>query len=218
MLFRSRTAALREVLASKPDRALVALLHTLVGSIFLHGQVRSCLDITASVADLGKFSDTVGKSSAAAALLARHSAWTERLPPVDRLWEWLESLSQSDRLDLLAYCTAMTLNALYAPQGARQRLQHVDQVALATGLDMADWWQPTYAEFFDRVTKDQIMRAVAEGVSKEAARSLAERKKRQMGRDAETLLAGKRWLPEPMRASSPVASSDSEAPAEAAAE
>jgi ParB family chromosome partitioning protein len=68
---------------------------------------------------------------------------------------------------------------------------------------MADWWRPTYAGFFDRITKDQIVAAVSEGVSKETARGLTDRKKSQMGREAEALLAGKRWLPEPLRVSTP---------------
>jgi len=208
-----RTAALREVLASQPERALVALLHALLGRIFFHDHVRGCVEITPTIADLGKFSESVGKSRAAAALLARHTAWAERLPPVAELWNWLEGMQPSDRLDLLAYCTAMTVDVVYRPSGGRERLAQADQIARATGLDMADWWQPTHGGFFELLTKDHIVKAVSEGASKESARGLADRKKSQMGRDAEALLAGKRWLPEPLRVSRTEANSANDATA-----
>lgn len=194
-----RTAALREVLAGQPERALVALLHALVVRIFYPGRAASCVEISPSVAELGKFSETVGENRAGAALLARHERWAARLPEPEELWGWIEGLPPAERLDLLAYCTAITIDAVHRRQGGEERPAHADMLARATGLDMADWWTPIEAGFLGRVGKDQILKAVAEGVSPQASRRLAGLKKSKMAKKAEELLAESRWLPEPLR-------------------
>jgi len=213
-----RTAALREVLASQPDQALVALLHALVGRIFFNSSAKCCIEITPAIADLGKFSESVGESKAAAAMLARHNFWAERLPPIDELWDCLARMQISERLELLAYCTAITVDAVHRQWEGTGRSIQADQLARAISLDMTDWWQPTQSGFFDRVRKDQILKAVSEGVSKEAAHRISERKKSQMGHDAQMLLEGKDWLPEPLRISAAQLESMNETAAIAVAE
>jgi ParB family chromosome partitioning protein len=193
-----RTAALREVLASQPERALTALLHALVLRIFFEDS-ETCIEVTPSTVLLAKFSRSVGESKASAALLARQKLWLDRLPEKSHLWEWLEALDQGDRLALLGYCTGMTVNAVHGQWGDKRRNASANALAHATGLDMADWWRPTHGGFFEHLTKDQIVKVVAEAVSREAAHPLAGRKKDQITRDAEALLADKRWLPEPLR-------------------
>jgi ParB family transcriptional regulator, chromosome partitioning protein len=213
-----RTAALREVLASQPERALTALLHALAGRVFFNGPLESCIEITPAIVELGKFSETVGESKAAAALLARHNMWRERLPETTELWDWLEQLEQSERLELLAYCTGVTVNAVYDRYPGRNRPVSADVLARAVSLEMADWWRPTQAGFLDRVTKDHIVQAVTEGVSVQAARYLPELKKSQMSAKAEKLLADSRWIPEPLRTSTLGGESANEAPVAAAGE
>jgi ParB family transcriptional regulator, chromosome partitioning protein len=65
---------------------------------------------------------------------------------------------------------------------------------------MADWWQPTAAEYFARVSKQQALDAVAEGSTKEAAENLARLKKDELAKEAEKRLNGTRWLPAILRA------------------
>jgi len=212
-----RTMALREVLAGQTERALVALLHALVRRVFFQEE-EGCIGIEATIADLGKASQTVGESKAAAALLVRHNRWLERLPERKDLWDWLESLEDQDRLELLAYCTAMAVDAVRRPWNDRERTVDAENIARAVSLDMTEWWQPTYAGFFDHLTKSQILKAVEDGVSREAALRLADRKKSQMGHDAELLLAKSRWIPQSLRMQDGEQNPANEAPAEAAAE
>jgi len=206
-----RTAALREILAGNPVQAMTALLHVLVLRIFFAEHSGSCIEITPAITDLRKASQTVGESKAALALVARHNAWAERLPEIDHLRLWLNELPSDDRLELLAYCIGLTIDALHRP-GVTSRKESADQLCRALGLDMADWWRPTQAGFFDRITKDQILAAVAEGVSRAAIHPLTGRKKSQIGSRAEELLAPTRWLPEPLR--TPIASEPNRAAAE----
>jgi ParB family chromosome partitioning protein len=57
--------------------------------------------------------------------------------------------------------------------------------------------------YLGRVTKAQIVEAVAEGVSEDAARRIADLKKPDMAHAAEQLLAGTGWLPTALRTAQP---------------
>lgn len=63
-------------------------------------------------------------------------------------------------------------------------------------------WRPTVDAFLGRVTKARILRAVAEAKGQRAADRIAHLKKGDMAAEAETLLAGTGWLPEPLRTQS----------------
>jgi ParB family chromosome partitioning protein len=194
-----RTAALRAVLAGKPDKALTALLDKLVACIFFDGDSLPCLALAPTLADLGKASASVGESKASAALHAQHMRWVERLPDQAALWAWLEALAESERLELLAYCVALCVDAVHPAVGRTSRLAAAERLASTLSLDMADWWRPTAASFFGKVTKEIIVAAVSEGASPAAAHRLRGLKKSQMGQEAEMLLGPGRWLPEPLR-------------------
>ena len=73
--------------------------------------------------------------------------------------------------------------------------QAADRLASALALDMAKDWTPTVGSYLGRVTKAHILEAVAEGVSEDAARRIADKKKPDMAEAAEQRLAGKGWLP-----------------------
>jgi ParB family chromosome partitioning protein len=196
-----RTAALREAVAARPDIALRALLFTLVGGLF-DSRSTGGLDVLASHAFLEQSSPTVEESRAVRAFRARHDAWRGRLPEPDGLWQWLGALDDGEQHSLLAHCMGMTVNALIG--GHNDRSAFAELLAQAVGLDMWDWWQPTQAALLDRLTKDEILAAVADGVSREAARRLAGAKKDPMAKAAETLLVQSRWLPVPLRAGAPI--------------
>jgi ParB family chromosome partitioning protein len=88
------------------------------------------------------------------------------------------------------------------------RFGQADMLAEALGLDMADWWEPLGERYLNRVPKGQIVAAVSDAVSSEAAENLRSLKKDAMATKAGELLAGKRWLPEALRpAETPLAKS-----------
>lgn len=76
---------------------------------------------------------------------------------------------------------------------------HADRLAETVGLDMTGDWTPTVASYLGRVTKAKIAEAVREAVSAEAAERIGGMKKPDMAAEAETLLAGKGWLPGVLR-------------------
>ena len=201
-----RTAALQIVLAGKPDEALNALVFALASRVFHGSSSPCCIDIRPVTTDPSHGRETVGESPAMAELTKLTDDWLERLPdqPGD-LYAWIASADMETRLSLLAYCTARTVNAIVPPQGQLNGAcaEQAEALANATGLDMSQWWTPTQATYFKRVTRDQIAKAVAEAVSKRAAQKLSKAKtKKAMAEQAEQLIAGKAWLPAPLRPAS----------------
>jgi ParB family chromosome partitioning protein len=199
-----RTAALRAVLAGSPDTALVAVVHAAALPLF-YGPftAESCLALRLDSADLRGHAEGIKDSRAMTALAERHGLWRDRLPELaEGLWDWLLAQDTATRLDLLAYCAACSVDAVERPHEYRRngRLLHADRLAAALGLDMAEWWQPTAQSYLGRVSKARILAAVAEGVSPQAAANLAKLKKDALIAQAEDRLAGKRWLPAPLRA------------------
>ena len=124
---------------------------------------------------------------------------------------------------LLAHCVSFGVNALYergdryggpgiSVNGVRCRLAQADRLAQAVGLDMVEaGWRPTVENYLGRVTKPRILEAVREGKGEQAAQLIDHLKKADMAREAERLLDGTGWLPEPLRlaeSEAPVAESN----------
>lgn len=105
--------------------------------------------------------------------------------------------AQETLVELLALCTALTLDA-----GVTRGSGNSDAIAEAVGLDMADWWAPTATSYLSHVPKSKLAEAVQEAVSGEEAQKLGKLKKAEAIAKAESLLAGTRWLPTPLRARS----------------
>jgi ParB family transcriptional regulator, chromosome partitioning protein len=111
----------------------------------------------------------------------------------------------------LAHCTSITINALYEPtnrynQGqvsahtVSKRIEFADHLARTIGHDMvADGWKPTVANYLGRVTKPRILEAVREARGEEMVGLIDHLKKGDMAKEAERLLDGTGWLPEPLR-------------------
>lgn len=194
-----KTAALREVLIRNPKVALAALVHRMACPLFYERRADSCVKILPAYLDLGVFSKTVAACPAAEALLARHKTWVEKLPEAEAFWSWLLEADPELLLNLLVYCSALTLDAVHRRNGGTAHMNEAEQLATALSLDMADWWQPTRALFFDHLTKSQIVEVVAEVTTASTAKYLAELKKADMAQRAEELLKDKRWLPAMLR-------------------
>ena len=185
-------------------------MHVLVSRTFFGFTGETCVDIRANIVDLRSSAEGIGESKAVAALAARHQGWLDRLAEPDRLWSWLGEQTEKTLLELLAYCVAVSVNAVRRKSDSymQERFDQADMLAEATNLDMADWWEPTSERYLNRVSKALIMIAASEAVSPQAAENLRQMKKDAMASRAEELLARKRWLPEALRLS-PVSLTDS---------
>ncbi|OZA91790.1 MAG: hypothetical protein B7X76_01595, partial [Azorhizobium sp. 39-67-5] len=82
----------------------------------------------------------------------------------------------------------------------QQRIAQADRLARAVGLDMVEaGWRPTVDNYLGRVTKPRILEAVREAKGEPAAQLIDHLKKAEMAKEAERLLDGTGWLPEPLR-------------------
>jgi ParB family chromosome partitioning protein len=202
-----RTAALRTVLAGNADVALAAVVHALALPIFFRHETESCLELSLDSAPLHSSAEGIEDSLAAVKLHAQHEFWLRQLPnSAEGLWDWLLAQDTATRLDLLAHCAGCSVNAVKKrhERADTDRLNHADRLALALGLDMRQWWQPTAQSYFRHVPKLRILEAVTEAVTPEAAANLPKLKKDALAAEAEARLAGTDWLPAILRSAAPV--------------
>jgi ParB family chromosome partitioning protein len=197
-----RTLALREAVANDPDTAYLAILHALCFKLFYRLGLDSCLEVDAKSVLFGSQVEGLGSMAYAAAIDARHGAWSAQLPKdTAGLWDVLCGLDGDSRQALFAHCVGLTINATCQPYDRRPKaIAHGDRLAEAVQLDMAEaGWRPTMATYLGRVTKARILEAVREAKGEQAAQLIEDLKKADMAREAERLLDGTGWLPEPLR-------------------
>jgi ParB family chromosome partitioning protein len=160
---------------------------------------------------LGNVAPNLRESVWSQSIQARHDHWGERLPDEPQpLWDALAAMPQDEQMALLAHCVSHGVNALFEPSkgydgrisahGVAQRIAAADALAAVVGLDMAEaGWTPTVDNYLGRVTKPRIIEAVREAKGDATAALIEHLKKGDMAREAERLLVGTGWLPEPLR-------------------
>ena len=141
-------------------------------------------------------------SKALAQISAAKDKWMNKIPgEPEKLWQWCLKQKTDVLLNLLACCTALTVDAIRTKNERpdSDRLQHADQLATALKLDMQDWFTPTSGNYFSRVGKQQILEAVSEAKGQPHAPALEKLKKGELASQAERLVAGTGWLPKLLR-------------------
>lgn len=201
-----RTAGLRDALAADANMALVVVVHAFALQVFYPPYDQpTVLQVRLGLMGLERYAPGVGEGPAGRRIAERGEAWAARLPKAARdLWAALAAMPPSDLLDLLAHCASLAVNAVRDPHDRRPGAWgHTETLATALGLDMTTTWTATAAAYFGRVSKARVLEAVEEGVSKPDADRIAGMKKADMAEAAETLIAGKGWLPPLLRTASP---------------
>lgn len=201
-LMRDRTAHRTAALMQDPHVALVTLVHRMAETVFgQYGRGNDVVKVHVHVtSDYSLAQSATGyEASPAGALLVRAAAdWGERLPgDPQALFRWLIAQPRDVLLDLLAYCTARSIDAVVA----RERMaDQNDAIAEALGLDMADWWAPTAANYLGHVSKAKALEAVAEAAGEHGTPLVAAMmKKAEAAARCARRLEGTRWLPSPLR-------------------
>ena len=206
-----RTLALRDAVANAPEAAFIAMLHALCLSVFRSHGVHGCVQISVTQSWLGNAAPNLRDSVWSNRIQQRHEEWAERLPDESNaLWAALAALAHEEQMALLAHCVSLGVNALFeavkgydgriSAHGVAQRIKAADALAHVVGLDMAEaGWTPTADNYLGRVTKPRIIEAVREAKGDSTAVLIEHLKKGDMAREAERLLEGTGWLPEPLR-------------------
>ncbi len=119
-------------------------------------------------------------------------------------------LSEEHRAAWLGFVIARTLEASLNMAGER-RIAFQDHLGSLIGIDTAQWWRPTAANYFDRVSKQVILDALADVGGTELSARFASVKKADLAASAERVFAGTyiteadvreralAWVPDVMR-------------------
>jgi ParB family chromosome partitioning protein len=196
-----KTAAIAAELSQQPAIALAAAVHALVLSQFgldlkLYG-TRGSIQISTTQPNLSE----AGTSKAVQSLEEQRDAWFARFPKTPHaLFAWCLAQDQQTLLALLAFCTAISLNAVKTKNDpGASRLQHADALATALNMDMRNWFTPTAENFFSKVSKTRILEAMTDAGKAPNSNAPAQLKKSALAELAEKAITGTGWLPEPVR-------------------
>ena len=197
-----RTLAVQAALAAQPQMALVIFVHDCLKSTFnYHSFVASTLKVSlhAHTGNLLDNAPTANDGLAMQHLNAMHDAWQAQLPDNwHESWDWLLAWDTQQLISVMGYCLAKTLN------GASERLSHKDSkagkelepVEAMLGFTLRDWWLPTKANFFGRISKEQISDSLSQAGLDGAARDVLKMKKAEAAELAEEKITLTGWVPD----------------------
>ena len=199
-----RTLALRHALGERPDVAFLAALHALALGVFYTYRSDTCLELNLKSVQFGSQAPGLNDTPLACACDERHQSWRSALPKDSGdLWDALDAFDGDSRAALFAptACRSASTRCMKPGTVARRR----SRTPTGSPRPSTSTWpragrrRRTAANFLGRVTKARILQAVAEGRGQRAADRIEHLKKVEMATEAETLLAGSGWLPEPLR-------------------
>lgn len=197
-----RTAVLQAALTQNPQVALVTLVHRVAETVFgQYSRGNDVVKITVRMTSDYSLAQnaTDYENSPAGAILGRaETEWGDRLPGNPQaMFGWLLGQDRETLLELLAYCTARSIDAMAGRERSRDQS---DAIAEALGVDMADWWMPSAANYLGSVSKAKALEAVKEATGIDSTKAVAGMKKPEVIAYCATKLEGLRWLPAPLRA------------------
>jgi ParB family transcriptional regulator, chromosome partitioning protein len=199
MLTAHRTAAMQAAMMNQSEAALAALVHRMALQLFANGSTSNrMLQISIEETCLKPDAEDIEQSKAAIALAEKRQYWQKRIDAAEQggktLFEWLLEQSQQDLLDLLAFCTAVSVNTVSERESTPSK--NVTALMSALNLDMSDWWKATAENYLSHLSKDRILTIMAEVVSPQHAQSMNGLKKSDLVCQAEQALSGLDWLPD----------------------
>lgn len=182
-----RTAAVAALLMDNPDVALSAVVHSLGMGFFYSNPFGQSLDIKITVPRHPQNFREPGNSRGIDAIEKSRDAWKKKLPGKQgEFWQWCLDADQKTLVSLLAFFASLSSN-------------DPGKLSAALDLDMADWFTPTAANFFSRIGKPDIIKAVKEATGKPVAPATEKMKRSELALFAERALKDSGWLPKPLR-------------------
>lgn len=198
-----RTLAVQAALTQHPNVALAILVHDACIQVFGSPYAKTAFNInfSRSQEELLKNAPTAQDSEALQLLNTQFESWSARLPDAWQAdFSWLLSWEQADLVALLAFCSAQTLSEVnhQAPHDntLAKALRPIEQ---AIAFDFRQWWQPTKANFFGRISKEQIRACLNSDGFTGKGFDVSGMKKGDAAQLAEDMLKPGRWLPECLR-------------------
>jgi ParB family chromosome partitioning protein len=210
-------------IASDPGLALDLVVFVLAEADTLDWRSRSSTTLRGGV-PAGPIVGFEAKDAPASAALADLKSGLDESwragEDVPARFDRFRALSEEARAAWLGFVVARTLEASLNMAGER-RIAFQDHLGCLIGIDTAQWWRPTAANYFDRVPKQMILGALADVGGTELSSRFASVKKADLAASAERVFAGTyiteaevreralAWVPEVMRfAAAPAVEAD----------
>lgn len=193
----AKSAAIGAALSGNPSVALAAVVHALAISVFAAYRSEGRLRISGTVSQYRDESKGCGE------LREMFQSWKERIPHTEaELFHWCLTQERDTLLELLAFCAGCTVDAVQMKHDGNpdSRIRHANALASALSLDMTQWFAPTAENFFSRVGRTSVVKAICEAKNVPSKRSWEKMKKSELAKLAEREVAGTGWLPEPLKA------------------
>jgi ParB family chromosome partitioning protein len=199
--------------ASDPGLALDVVVFTLADADTHDWRARAATTLRAPL-PAGPIIGFEAKDAPASSALAElrsslDESWRAGTDATSR-FDLYRALPDDARAAWLGYVVARSLEASLNMAGERQ-LPFQDHLGRLIGIDMAQWWRPTAANYFDRVSKQVILDALTDVGGLELSSRFAAVKKGDLAMSAERVFAGTyitevevrekalAWVPEVMR-------------------
>jgi ParB family chromosome partitioning protein len=198
-------------IARNPDLALDLLTFQVATELLGRLEVADGPDVEFHLPKPGKVHEPSAAARDFAALRqALPAKWLKASSDAAR-FEAFRALPQTDRLAVLAYCVALTLQPKLGPATGEEATAYDATLAL-TGPGVAGYWRPGKDNFLNRRTRDQLLAISRDVFGEPWAQSHANDKKvllvdqldrafcapDQSGRTPDQIGKLKRWLPEGM--------------------
>lgn len=197
-LSRIKTRIVQEAVSVDPALALDVLLDSLAGQL-LHGahSYQMAIDVQAKTIATDVADDLMATSD----VREVEETMADRFAsiPAEGRFEVIRAMSHDDKMALLAGLVAMTVDGtLFAGGAPGARHHHFEQVARATGVDIATRWQAPVA-LFDKMRRAaliDLLRAECGDASADNCATI--KKKADLAVNVSGRLAS-HWLPAPMQ-------------------
>lgn len=199
--------------ASDPGLALDLTVFTLADADSHDWQARAATTLRGGVPNGPIIGFEPADAAATAALADLRSGldetWRAGADQCER-FDRFRALSDDAHAAWLGHVIARGLEASLNMAGERKIAFH-DHLGAQIGIDMAQWWRPTAANFFDRVSKQVILDALTDVGGAELSARYASVKKGDLAASAERIFAGTiiaevevreralAWVPDVMR-------------------
>jgi ParB family chromosome partitioning protein len=194
------TAALQSRLIDEPNVALAALASRMAISILAryasqHSHVAVGIELQQDL--LTKNSNSVKANKGFAKTQAEIEKWQSLLPKEPDTWlDWFLSQPVGKSTDMIVLGTALSTRGM---NGADSSEKKATGLAKAVNLDMADFWEASNETYLSLVPKAKMLDAVTEVAGSDVASPMQKMKKDEAATFAQSILAGKRWLPKALK-------------------
>jgi ParB family transcriptional regulator, chromosome partitioning protein len=198
-LTKHRTAALSATMATNPEIALAATVHAMAFPVFYRRTGQTATNVSAEWGNRRYHPDG---SLANDELDREESLWRDRIPGDEtQFWQWCMEADQIILLALLAFCAAISIDAVRRKQDRADnvRLANADLLASALQLDMTYYFRPDADNYFGKINRDMILADLKEITGAEPSPAQLKMKKGELAKLSGKLVDGTGWLPAILR-------------------